>query len=115
MHVLQPVPVPKGTPAFEEKREKVIAELQTSIPKDFWLPESFFKNPPLDVTSVPSTCGILTPAEIIVTEQYDATGLAAAIAKKELSAVTLPRHSANVPPLPISSLVVSRSISWTRL
>ncbi|GIZ49108.1 hypothetical protein CKM354_001214700 [Cercospora kikuchii] len=89
MHVLQPVPVPKGTPAFEEKREKVIAELEASIPKEFWLPESFFENPPLDVTSIPSTCGILTPAEIIITEQYDATGLAAAIAKKELSAVAV--------------------------
>ncbi|USW55815.1 Putative amidase signature domain-containing protein [Septoria linicola] len=89
MQVVQPVAVPKGTPAFEQKREKVIAELNASIPKDFHLPDSFFKNPPLNVTSVPADCGILTPAEVIITEHYDATSLAAAIAKKQFSAVAV--------------------------
>ncbi|KAM3413635.1 hypothetical protein BST61_g10329 [Cercospora zeina] len=77
------------TTRTEMHREKVLAELEASIPKDFWLPESFFKDAPLDVTAVPSTCGILTPAQIMVTEQYDATGLAAAIANPELSAVAV--------------------------
>lgn len=89
LQVLQPVGVPKGTPAFEEKREKVIAELNASIPEAFHLPESFFQNPPLNVTSVPSTCGILSPAEIIITEHYDASGLAEAIAQKQFSAVAV--------------------------
>lgn len=89
MHVLQPVSVPKGTPAFEEKRQKVIAELNDSIPKDLHLSESIFKDLPLDVTSIPASCGLLTPDEVAITEKYDATGLAEAIAKKQLTAAAV--------------------------
>ncbi|KAJ9416332.1 amidase signature domain-containing protein [Fusarium oxysporum] len=61
--VVQVKSVPLGTPEFEEKRAA---------------------NPPTDVSSIPTTCGILSPEEIIITEGYDAVGLVEAIATQKL-------------------------------
>jgi amidase len=66
-------------------REKVAAQL----PPEWRLPEDLLKtisaDNPIDVTSVPSTCGILTPKELEITEQYDAVALVEKMVAKELT------------------------------
>ncbi|KAI9726355.1 MAG: hypothetical protein M1828_001629 [Chrysothrix sp. TS-e1954] len=44
-----------------------------------------------NVTSIPRTCGILTKEELDITEQYDATSLARAIAERQLQCVDVTR------------------------
>lgn len=41
----------------------------------------------LNVTSIPRTCGILSPQELDITENYDATALAKAIADRKLKCI----------------------------
>ncbi|CAP67944.1 uncharacterized protein PODANS_1_18150 [Podospora anserina S mat+] len=87
--VVQRVPLPQGTPEYEALRQKYLSELEASIPDEYYLPQSLIDNPPRDVTPVPRECGILTAEEIDITENYDATALAAAIASKKFSAVAV--------------------------
>ncbi|KAL2106244.1 hypothetical protein VUR80DRAFT_6996 [Thermomyces stellatus] len=89
MLVLQPKPVPRGTPDFEEKRAGLLRALADKVPASHRLPETFFQDPPTDVSAVPSTCGLLTPEELEITEQYDAVGLADAIARRKYTAVAV--------------------------
>lgn len=89
--LIQTVPVPKGTERFEQERQRLIQELQDSIPSDFHLPESLTDNIAADVTGIPQSCGILTEEELKITEDYDATSLAQAIAKKKYTAVAVAR------------------------
>lgn len=89
MKVLQPVPVPKGTAEYEKIREKLIQELNDSIPLEYYLPQDIIDNPPADVTGIPVSCGILTEEEIRITEDHDATSLAEAIAQKRYTAVAV--------------------------
>lgn len=89
MLVLQPKPVPTGTPAFEEKRAALLKALADKVPASYRLPRTFFDDPPTDVSTVPSTCGLLTPEELEITEQYDAVGLADAIARRKHTAVAV--------------------------
>jgi amidase len=46
-------------------------------------------NLPLDVTSVPRTCGKLTSWELDITEQYDATALLGQLSTGAITAVNL--------------------------
>ena len=85
--VIQPKGFPKGTPEFEEKRASILEAFAKKVPPELRLSPDIFENPPLDVSKVPTECGILTPAEIDITENYDATGLAEAIADRKLTAV----------------------------
>ncbi|KAF7190849.1 putative amidase [Pseudocercospora fuligena] len=83
---------PAGTEAFEQVRKKLVDELCDSIPKEYHLPKTIIdqfreKDKPTDVTGIPATCGILTEKELSITEDYDATSLADAIASKQLTAV----------------------------
>lgn len=83
---------PAGTEAFEQVRKKLVDELCDSIPKEYHLPKTIIdrfreKDKPTDVTGIPATCGILTEKELSITEDYDATSLADAIANKKLTAV----------------------------
>lgn len=89
MPLLQTKDLPKGTPEFERTRERLIQELSDSIPKQYYLPESTVKNAKADVTNIPRTCGVLSPDETKLTQSHDATSLAAAIARKELTAVAV--------------------------
>jgi amidase len=87
--VVQPKLVPEGTPEFEEKRAALLNAFYTKIPAELLLPRSIIDNPPTNVTQISSTCGILTPEEVEITESYDATGLAEAIAARKYTAVTV--------------------------
>ncbi|KAI1676010.1 hypothetical protein KJE20_14398, partial [Pyrenophora tritici-repentis] len=81
--------VPTGSAEFEELRWAKLNKLDAKVPKDLYLPSTLIENPPLDVTQIPRTCGILTPEEIEITESYDAVGLAAAIAERRYTAVAV--------------------------
>ncbi|KAJ9611175.1 hypothetical protein H2200_004358 [Cladophialophora chaetospira] len=86
-NVIQTKAVPKGTPEFEEKREALLRTFADKVPKEYYIPQDVIDNPPQDVSNLATTFGILTPQQIEITEQYDATGLAQAIAEKKYSAV----------------------------
>lgn len=85
--LLQPKAVPKGTPQFEGKRAALLQSFSKRIPHDLYLPQHIIDNPPLDVSSIPRTCGILSPKDLEITENYDAVGLAEAIAACKYTAV----------------------------
>lgn len=87
--VVQPVPVPSGPPEFEALCTSILEEFAEKVPNHLRLPKTLFENPPKNVTAVPRECGLLSPAEIEITENYDATELAAAIASKKLTAVAV--------------------------
>ncbi|KAK5653612.1 hypothetical protein OQA88_8641 [Cercophora sp. LCS_1] len=87
--VLNPLPVPKGTDEYEAQIASILAEFASKVPENLFLSESILSNPPKNVTAVPRECGILTPEEIEITENYDAVGLAEAIAAKKLTAVAV--------------------------
>jgi amidase len=50
------------------------AERLSKIPKDWIIPEQLYKGK-INVTSIPTTCDILTEHEIHITSNYDATAL----------------------------------------
>ncbi|KAJ9134538.1 Amidase [Coniochaeta hoffmannii] len=85
--VLQPVPLPKGTPEYEAKITSILDEFAAKVPEEFYIPQSIIDNPPKNVTAVPRESGILTEKELDITEKYDAVSLADAIANKKLTAV----------------------------
>ncbi|CAA9962932.1 Amidase domain containing protein [Pyrenophora teres f. maculata] len=85
--IIDPKPLPQGTSEYEKKRAAILETFASKVPQELRLPSTFFSNSPKDVSGVPATCGILTPAEVDITENYDAVGLAEAIAARKLSAV----------------------------
>lgn len=86
--VVQTVPVAQGTPEYHQLVDSIVKEqFADKVPKEYLLPSELIQNPPKNVTSVPRECGILTPAEIDVTEKYDATSLAEAIRTRKLTSV----------------------------
>jgi len=87
--VFQPVPIPKGTDEYEAKIKSILDEFAAKVPESLILPESIISNPPKNVTAIPRESGLLTPEEIEITEDYDAVGLAEAIASKKLTAVAV--------------------------
>ncbi|KAM0282489.1 hypothetical protein ACHAQH_003003 [Verticillium albo-atrum] len=87
--VLQPEPVPKGTDAFEAKRAAILRAFSEQVPLEYYLPKALVDSAPADVSSIPTTCGILSPEEISITEDFDAVGLAEAIASRRFTAVTV--------------------------
>ncbi|KAF7550243.1 hypothetical protein G7Z17_g5869 [Cylindrodendrum hubeiense] len=89
LSIVQPTPVPLGTPEFETKRALLLQAFAEKIPSEYLLPKDLIDNPPLDVSGIPATCGILTPEEIEITETYDAVALAEAIAQRKYSAVAV--------------------------
>ena len=108
--VIQVLETPRGTPEYEEKRAALLQAFWEPVPKAYYLPANIIRDPPKDVSVIPSTCGILTPEEIAITENYDCTGLAQAIATKKYTAVASSHSilqtcnhlpSANMLPLPM--------------
>ncbi|KAL6307831.1 amidase signature domain-containing protein [Sparassis latifolia] len=75
-----------GDAAYTAKAQSLIASLDVQIPASLRLPGSILENLPLDVTGIPGSCGLLTPAELTITE-LDATEVCARIARGELTAV----------------------------
>jgi amidase len=88
-NVIQPKDVPQGTPEYEEKRATLLRTFADKVPQEYFVPEAVISNPPKDVSELATTFGILTPDEIEITEKYDATGLAEAVASKKYSAVSV--------------------------
>ncbi|KAF4336965.1 general amidase [Fusarium beomiforme] len=86
---VQPKPVPRGTADFEAKRAALLDTLKSKVPLEYYLPAELIANPPLDVSTIPASCGILTEQEVRITEDYDAVGLLQALADRELSAVAV--------------------------
>ncbi|KAF4440308.1 general amidase [Fusarium acutatum] len=87
--VVQLKPMPLDTPEFEEKRAALLEAFAAKVPKEMRLPLGVIQNPLTDVSSIPTTCGILSPEEIIITENYDAVGLIEAIACRKHTAVAV--------------------------
>ncbi|OAQ59565.1 acetamidase [Pochonia chlamydosporia 170] len=84
--VVQPAGRLQGPAEFEATRESILADFAKAVPQDLRLPAQLINNPPKNVTNVPRECGLLTPEEIALTEDYDAVGLAEAIASGKLTA-----------------------------
>jgi amidase len=85
--IVQTKAIPKGTADYEKKRASILEAFAQKVPLELRLSPEIVANPPKDVSEVPITCGILTSAEIDITEKYDAVSLAEAIAARKLSAV----------------------------
>lgn len=86
--VAQALPVAQGAPEYHQLVDSIVkAQFTDKVPKDYLLPAELIQNPPKDVTNVPRECGILSPAEIAITEQHDATSLAEAIRTRKLTSV----------------------------
>lgn len=85
--VLQPKPVPRGTDDFEVKRAAILKEFKDKVPTKYYIPKDLIDSAGRDVSGIPAKCGILTPAELSITEDYDAVSLAEAIASRKLTAV----------------------------
>ncbi|VUC22863.1 unnamed protein product [Clonostachys rosea] len=79
--------LPKGTPAFEELKDKALDEFAAKVPLELRLPQALIDDPPNDVSRIPRECGILSAKDLEITGQYDAVALAEAIASKKLTAV----------------------------
>lgn len=85
--VLEPVPVPSGSPEYETAREDIFREFAASVPEEFTLPSSALGNVPKNVLEIPPQCGLLTTEELAITANYDAFALAEAIASRKFTAV----------------------------
>lgn len=85
--VVEVKPLQTGTEEYEKNRLAILEELAAKIPKEYHLPKDIIDKPPLNVTDIPRTCGILSKEELYITEDYDATALAEAIANRKLTAV----------------------------
>jgi len=70
--------------------ERKQAERQSRIPKE-WLLKSLPSLDKVNVEDIPRSCGVLSVSELKITEQYDATALAQAIASGELKCVDVTR------------------------
>ncbi|KAM0495578.1 hypothetical protein ACHAPB_007562 [Verticillium nonalfalfae] len=87
--VLQVKPVPRGTDVFEAKRAGILQAFSEKVPHAYFLSKDIIDNAPADVSNIPLVCGILSPLELAITEDYDAVGLAAAIASRKFTAVSV--------------------------
>jgi amidase len=75
-----------GDASYEAKARVLREQLEAKIPAGLRLPPAILEDPPLDITHIPETCGLLMPAELAITE-LDATAVCQKIAAGELTAV----------------------------
>jgi amidase len=75
-----------GDASYEAKARVLREQLEAKIPADLKLPPAILEDPPLDITRIPETCGLLTAQELAITE-LDATAVCQKIAAGELTAV----------------------------
>ncbi|KAI1068702.1 hypothetical protein LB507_006217 [Fusarium sp. FIESC RH6] len=87
--VIETVPLKSGSQDYENLRTSILEEFASTVPQDLRLPKDLIDNPAKNVTNIPRTCGILTEQELDITENYDATALAAAIASKKFTSVAV--------------------------
>lgn len=80
-------PMPRGSDEYEKKRAENEQRLADSIPLELRLPQSVIDAAPKNVRDIPRQSGLLTERELDITENYDATALAEAIAARKLTAV----------------------------
>lgn len=79
--------MPRGSDEYEEKRAAIQQRLADSIPVELRLPQHVVDAAPKNVLHIPRECGLLTPRELEITENYDAVALAAALAGRTFTAV----------------------------
>ncbi|PON26684.1 hypothetical protein TGAM01_v204185 [Trichoderma gamsii] len=87
--VVQVMELPSGPPEYEASRRTLLEEFATKVPEELRLSSDLINNAPRNVTDVPRQCGLLSPEEIDITENYDATALAALIREKKLTSVAV--------------------------
>lgn len=87
--IVQVKAVPRGSAEFEAKRAALLRAFEAKVPLGYCLPQDLIKNPPTNVSNIPSTCGILSAEEIDITEKYDAVSLLEAIANRKYTAVAV--------------------------
>ncbi|UPL02751.1 hypothetical protein LCI18_013685 [Fusarium solani-melongenae] len=87
--VIEPIPFVPGPPEYQSLRQALLEDFGARVPKAFRLPRSIIDDPPKNISSIPRDCGILSPEEIDITENYDVVALAEAIASKTFSAVAV--------------------------
>ncbi|KAF8548986.1 amidase [Imleria badia] len=75
-----------GNAYFTQLVSAQLSRLKKQIPLEYRLEDSYLENPPLNVTSIPEECGILSENEIDITN-LDATDILEKIKSRELSAV----------------------------
>ena len=75
-----------GNAYFKSQVSAHLSRLRRQIPDECRLSESYLVDPPLNVISIPETCGILTPKDLAITG-LDATDILARIASGDLTAV----------------------------
>jgi amidase len=80
-------PMLRGTDEYEKKRAEIVQALNETIPQEYHLAQDLVDNPPLDVTQIPRSCGLLTPTDLEITEDHDATSLVKAIASRKYTSV----------------------------
>ncbi|CAI4215977.1 unnamed protein product [Parascedosporium putredinis] len=86
--VIQPKSVPTGSPEYETRRAEILGAFADRIPQSLRLPLDLINNPPTDVSGIPASCGLLSDLDLEITENYDAVGLAEAIASRKYTALT---------------------------
>ncbi|ATY65470.1 acetamidase [Cordyceps militaris] len=89
--VVSPKALVSGTPEFEAARTSLLDEFGAKVPPELRLPKELIAHPPKNVTHIPRECGLLSADEVAITEHYDATDLAAAIASQKYTAVAVAR------------------------
>ncbi|KAK7211208.1 hypothetical protein V2G26_018386 [Clonostachys chloroleuca] len=87
--VVEPIPFEPESRKYQTLRKSLLENFAATVPNAFKLPRPIIDNPPVDVTAIPRDCGILSAEEIDITENYDVTSLAQAIACKKFSAVAV--------------------------
>ncbi|EQB55393.1 hypothetical protein CGLO_04692 [Colletotrichum gloeosporioides Cg-14] len=87
--VIERLPNVSGTPEFEAARAAILEEFAAKVPKELHISPAVIASPPKNVVALPRECGILSSAEIDITENYDAVALAEAIAAKKFTAVAV--------------------------
>jgi Asp-tRNA(Asn)/Glu-tRNA(Gln) amidotransferase A subunit family amidase len=75
-----------GDASYKAKARVFQQQLEAKIPASLRLSLAILEDPPLDVTHIPKTCGLLTTQELAITE-LDATAVCQRIASGELTAV----------------------------
>lgn len=75
-----------GNAYFTQLVSAQLSRLQNQIPLEYRLKESYLQNSPLNVTSIPVECGILSRTEIYLTN-LDATDILALIKSRDHTAV----------------------------
>ncbi|KAG2365968.1 amidase signature domain-containing protein [Suillus spraguei] len=75
-----------GNASYEAKARVLREQLDAKIPAALKLPPAILEDPPLDITHIPETCGLLNAQELTITE-LDATAVCQKIAAGELTAV----------------------------